>query len=115
MSGTPDKPTSSDSRHQPNHGLSRQLNTEAKWSIYLTLLYMAGWVMFGYFMPNRTGVLGFPLWFELSCLFLPLVFILISMAVLKLVYQDIDLDGHFGDSDKIDGSDFDDFPHQSNQ
>ncbi|STZ55824.1 Predicted membrane protein [Moraxella lacunata] len=72
--------------------LTHQLNREAKWSIYLTLLYMAGWVIFAYFMPTGTGVLGLPLWFELSCVFLPLIFILISMAVLKVVYKEMDLD-----------------------
>ncbi|OPH38575.1 YhdT family protein [Moraxella equi] len=73
--------------------LTHQLNREAKWSLYLTLLYMAGWVIFAYFMPAGTGLLGLPLWFELSCVFLPLIFILISMAVLKAVYQEVDLDG----------------------
>lgn len=82
-----------------NHALHRQLNTEAKWSLYLTLIYMAGWVVFGYFMPDGVGLLGFPLWFELSCVFLPLIFILISMTVLKIIYQDIDLDRPFDEHD----------------
>lgn len=73
--------------------LTHQLNREAKWSIYLTWLYLAGWVIFAYFVPTGTGLLGLPLWFELSCVFLPFVFILISMAVLKAVYQEVDLDG----------------------
>ncbi|MDO4896562.1 MAG: DUF997 family protein [Moraxella sp.] len=72
--------------------LTHQLNREAKWAIFLTLIYMAGWVIFAYFTPNGTGLLGLPLWFELSCVFLPLIFILISMAVLKAVYKEVDLD-----------------------
>lgn len=72
--------------------LTHQLNREAKWAIYLTLIYMAGWVIFAYFMPDGAGLLGFPLWFELSCIFLPLIFIMISMAVLKAVYKEVDLD-----------------------
>lgn len=83
MSNTPpNRPTS----------LTTQLNREAKWSLYLTLFYLAGWVIFAYFMPNGTGVFGFPLWFELSCVFLPILFIVITLAALKAVYQDIDLD-----------------------
>ncbi|OOR92187.1 YhdT family protein [Moraxella bovis] len=92
----------SDTPPQANHptpsqlpkpvSLTHQLNREAKWSLYLTLLYMAGWVIFAYFMPAGTGLLGLPLWFELSCIFLPLIFILISMAVLKAIYQEVDLD-----------------------
>ena len=74
------------------HKLNQQLNKEAKWSIYLTLFYLAGWVVFAYFLPNGVGLLGFPLWFEMSCIFLPVLFTLVSMAVLKAVYQDIDLD-----------------------
>lgn len=88
MTGTSNSP-------KPTHtqsSLSHQLNREAKWSLYLTLLYMAGWVIFAYFMPAGTGLLGLPLWFELSCIFLPLIFILISMVVLKAVYQEVDLD-----------------------
>ncbi|AKG06926.1 hypothetical protein AAX05_00480 [Moraxella bovoculi] len=88
MTGTSNSP-------KPTHtqsSLSHQLNREAKWAVYLTLLYMAGWVIFAYFMPAGTELLGLPLWFELSCIFLPLIFILISMAVLKAVYQEVDLD-----------------------
>ena len=88
MTGTSNSP-------KPTHtqsSLHHQLNREAKWSLYLTLLYMAGWVIFAYFMPAGRGLLGLPLWFELSCIFLPLIFILISMAVLKAVYKEVDLD-----------------------
>lgn len=74
------------------HRITTQLSREAKWSLYLTLIYLADWVVFAYFVPNGTGVFGFPLWFELSCLLLPMLFILISLAVLKTVYQEIDLD-----------------------
>lgn len=77
---------------QSSRLLSYQLNREAKYAIYLTLLYLVGWVGFAYFVPDGTGILGFPLWFELSCLFLPILFMVASMAVLKMVYQDVDLD-----------------------
>lgn len=73
--------------------LTHQLNKEAKWAVYLTLIYMAGWVVFAYFLPMDTGILGLPVWFEWSCVFLPIIFILLSLVVLKKVYQDVDLDG----------------------
>mgnify|MGYP003585295955 CR=1 FL=1 len=88
MTGTSNSPKPTHTQSSLNH----QLNREAKWSLYLTLLYMAGWVIFAYFMPAGRGLLGLPLWFELSCIFLPLIFILISMAVLKAVYKEVDLD-----------------------
>ncbi|MFL1732685.1 YhdT family protein [Moraxella oculi] len=74
---------------QPSH----QLNREAKWALYLTLIYLTGWIASAYFAPNTLGILGLPLWFELSCILLPILFILVSAAVLKLVYQQVDLDG----------------------
>lgn len=79
-------------QHTPSP--THQLNREAKWSVYFTLLYLIGWVVFGYFMPDGTGFLGFPLWFELSCIVLPILFVLISLAVLKAVYKEMDLEGH---------------------
>lgn len=81
------------------HPIATQLNREAKWSIYLTLMYLAGWVIFAYFMPNGTGLFGFPLWFELSCVFLPILFIVVSLAVLKLIYKEVDLDSDLTDKE----------------
>lgn len=81
---------------KPNNPTTHQLNREAKWSLYLTVIYLAGWVIFAYFLPNSTGLLGFPLWFEMSCIVLPILFILISMVALKTVYKEIDLDTNTG-------------------
>ncbi|MDO5651757.1 MAG: DUF997 family protein [Moraxella sp.] len=76
----------------PTTTYNKQLGREARWAVWLTLLYLAGWVLSAYFSPDGVGVFGFPLWFELSCLALPVLFIIVSFAVLKKVYQPIDLD-----------------------
>lgn len=73
------------------HAILSQLNKEAKWSLYVTLLYVLAWLGFGY-LPEGVGVLGFPLWFELSCLLLPVGFVVGSIYILKTVYKPIDLD-----------------------
>lgn len=78
--------------------LIQQLNREAKWSIYLTLIYLVGWVVLAYFTPHKIGMFGLPIWFELSCLLLPLIFIILSAIVLKVVYQDVDLDSALSDT-----------------
>ncbi|TWV82404.1 YhdT family protein [Moraxella sp. VT-16-12] len=83
---------------QDTQPLSKQLNREAKWAVYLTVIYLIGWVMGAYFSPTGVGVFGLPLWFELSCVFLPMVFIMLSMAVLKMVYQDINLNDDLSDT-----------------
>lgn len=89
------------SSHSPqtNKSITHQLNREAKWSLYLTLVYLAGWVIGAYFAPDGQGLFGFPLWFELSCVFLPILFIVVSLAVLKLIYKEVDLDTDLTDKE----------------
>lgn len=72
---------------------SQQIMREVRWSLWLTLIYLAGWVGFAYFSPNGRGWLGFPIWFELACIYLPILFVLLTTIVIKTVYKDIDLGG----------------------
>lgn len=70
----------------------QQLNREARWAFWLSLIYLIGWGGFAYFSPTGRGILGFPLWFELSCIYLPLAFTVLVYAVIKIVYQNISLE-----------------------
>ncbi|TCJ98297.1 putative membrane protein YhdT [Volucribacter psittacicida] len=70
----------------------QQATKEAKWALFATILYLIGWCLCAYFPPHTTGLLGFPLWFELSCLYLPIVFIAVAYWIIKVIYQDISLD-----------------------
>lgn len=72
----------------------QQLAREARWAILLTLFYILGWVGFAYFSPQGRGIFGFPIWFELSCIFLPIIFTLIAIIVVKKIYKNIDLEVH---------------------
>lgn len=74
--------------------MQKQLVREAQWALGLSILYLIAWISFAYFFPVKLGLLGFPIWFELSCIFLPLVFTLLVHIVIKVVYQDIDLEEH---------------------
>lgn len=74
--------------------IKQQLNKEAKWSFALTLLYLIGWILSAYFSPSGYGVFGLPLWFEMSCFYLPVMFVLVSTLILKGVYQDIDFEDY---------------------
>lgn len=71
---------------------SQQMMREVRWSLWLTLFYLAGWVGFSYFSPSGRGWLGFPIWFELACIYLPMLFVLLTAVVIKRVYQDIDFE-----------------------
>ncbi|QIM67278.1 hypothetical protein A4G16_07810 [Mannheimia granulomatis] len=72
--------------------MNKQLTTEARWAVLLTLLYLFGWVGFAYFSPQGRGIFGFPIWFELSCIFLPIIFTFIAAVVVKKAYKNIDLE-----------------------
>lgn len=69
----------------------KQASKEALWAFLLTVLYAIGWCVCAYLPPNTFGLFGFPLWFELSCIYLPIVFIIVMYWVIKLVFKDIDL------------------------
>lgn len=72
---------------------NRQIHQEVKWALGLTLLYILGWGGCAYFLPNHRGLLGFPLWFEMACLFVPMVFILLITWVVKTRFKEIELGG----------------------
>ena len=71
---------------------SQQIMREVRWSLWLTLFYLAGWVGFAYFSPTGRGLLGFPVWFELACIYLPDLIVLLTTIVIKTVYKAIDLE-----------------------
>ncbi|PJG85937.1 YhdT family protein [Conservatibacter flavescens] len=70
----------------------KQASKEARWSLWLTLLYVCGWCLCAYLPAGTPGPIGFPLWFELSCIYLPILFIVVAYWVIKIVFQDMDLE-----------------------
>lgn len=69
-----------------------QAHKEAWAAVALTLLYMAGWAATAYLSDGQTGITGLPHWFELSCILLPLIFIVLCVLMVKLIFRDILLD-----------------------
>lgn len=70
----------------------RQAHKEAFWSLILTITYLVVWVITAHFAGNQAGVTGLPRWFELSCLFVPGLFILLCWAMVHFVFRDISLE-----------------------
>lgn len=70
----------------------RQASKEARWALAATLFYLAGWILCAYLPQDTPGPIGFPLWFELSCIYLPILFIVVAYWIIRIVYQDIDLE-----------------------
>ncbi|OOH92410.1 hypothetical protein BMT54_00465 [Pasteurellaceae bacterium 15-036681] len=71
---------------------SQQIAREVRWALWLTLFYIVGWVGGAYFAPEGRGLIGFPIWFELSCIYLPIILILLTSVVVKTIYKDVDLE-----------------------
>lgn len=70
----------------------KQATKEARWALGLTIFYLFGWIFCAYFFAEGKGVFGFPLWFELSCIYLPILFVVLAYWIIKRVYQDIELE-----------------------
>lgn len=69
-----------------------QILKEVRWALWLTLLYIFGWAASAYLLPNQRGILGFPIWFEVACIFVPLIFILLISFVVRTIFKKIELE-----------------------
>ncbi|OCG01200.1 YhdT family protein [Gilliamella sp. wkB112] len=70
----------------------QQASKEAKLSLLLTIIYLLAWVLGAYLSSDKLGILGLPLWFEISCILVPVGFILLCWIVVKFQFQDISLE-----------------------
>lgn len=70
----------------------QQAAKEARWALGLSILYVIGWCLCAYLPKGTLGPIGFPLWFELSCIYLPILFVVVGYWILKIVYQNISLE-----------------------
>lgn len=66
---------------------------EAILSVSLALLYMLGWWISAYTVPADALWHGWPLWFLLSCLFNPLLFVGLCAVMVKRYFKLVALDG----------------------
>ncbi|TBL82884.1 YhdT family protein [Hafnia alvei] len=74
-----------------------QAKREARWALWLTIAYMVLWIAAAYIPNNLQGITGLPHWFEMACLLLPLVFILLCWAMVRLIFKDIPLGNNDAD------------------
>ncbi len=74
-----------------------QANKEARWAFGLTLAYLVAWSLAAYLPNDAQGITGLPHWFEMSCLLVPLIFILLSWLMVRVIYRDISLEDDHAD------------------
>ncbi|HHQ4569282.1 YhdT family protein [Aeromonas allosaccharophila] len=67
---------------------------EAAFCLLLTLLYFFAWYGTAYFIPLQLELWGLPLWFLLSCMVMPLLFILLCALMVNRLFVEIPLDTH---------------------
>lgn len=69
-----------------------QANKEARWALWLTLLYLIAWLLAAYLPDSTQGITGLPHWFEMACLLIPLLFILLCWLMVRVICRDISLE-----------------------
>ncbi|NYA46174.1 YhdT family protein [Serratia fonticola] len=69
-----------------------QANREARWALGLTLLYLLAWSLAAYLPDSNAGITGLPLWFEMACLLVPLLFIGLCWLMVRGIFRDIPLE-----------------------
>lgn len=74
-----------------------QANREASWALWLTIAYLVLWIVAAYVPNSLQGITGLPHWFEMACLLLPLAFILLCWAMVRLIFKDIPLGNNDAD------------------
>jgi len=66
---------------------------EAALSVALAVLYMGGWWLSAYAVPPSLMLAGWPLWFVLSCLFNPLLFVVLCVLMVRYSFKTVALEG----------------------
>ncbi|TNH42680.1 YhdT family protein [Photorhabdus luminescens] len=69
-----------------------QSHKEALWAVLLTLAYLIGWLLTAYLPSDTPGVTGLPHWFEMACLLLPIVFIILCWLMVKFIFKEVPLE-----------------------
>lgn len=69
-----------------------QAHKEARWAVWLTIAYLIAWTLAAYLPDAKQGITGLPHWFEMACLLVPLVFILLCWFMVRFIFRDIPLE-----------------------
>ncbi|MCU5771263.1 YhdT family protein [Erwiniaceae bacterium BAC15a-03b] len=73
-----------------------QAHKEARWSFALAILYLAAWGLSAWLVGSEIGFTGLPRWFEVSCLYVPLLFLVLCWLMIRTVFRDMSLEDNHG-------------------
>ncbi|TCL04851.1 putative membrane protein YhdT [Sodalis ligni] len=69
-----------------------QAHREARWAFGLAVAYLIAWLLAAYLPDDKQGITGLPHWFEMACLWVPLLFLLLCCLMVRFIYRDIPLE-----------------------
>lgn len=69
-----------------------QAHREARWSFWLAVAYLIAWSLMAWLPDDKQGITGLPHWFEMACLLVPALIILLCWLMVRLVFRDIPLE-----------------------
>lgn len=69
-----------------------QAHREARWSFWLAVAYLIAWSLMAWLPDDKQGITGLPHWFEMACLLVPALFILLCWLMVRLVFREIPLE-----------------------
>ena len=72
--------------------LARLLPGDTDLTVITNSVLTAAWLAAAYLPGVAIGFTGLPHWFEMACLLVPLLFILLCWAMVKLIFRDISLE-----------------------
>lgn len=67
--------------------MQKQIKKEIKFSIIITFIYFVTWIIIK-FIPNKyNGILNIPLWFEIGCIYSPIIFNILCILIIKFIFK----------------------------
>ncbi|MDR9963883.1 YhdT family protein [Enterobacter cloacae subsp. cloacae] len=69
-----------------------QAHKEARWALWLTLLYLAAWLVTAYLPDSAMASPACLIGLKWPVCWYPLIFILLCWAMVKFIYRDIPLE-----------------------
>ncbi|PIJ51090.1 hypothetical protein BL250_11145 [Erwinia sp. OLTSP20] len=69
-----------------------QAHKEARWSFWLAVAYLILWALTAWLAGTQPGITGLPRWFELSCLWVPVLFMFLCWLMIRCVFREMPLE-----------------------
>lgn len=66
--------------------MAKQIKKEIIFSFSLTFFYFISWMIIKCIPDEYNGILNIPLWFELGCIYLPIIFNILCILIIKFIF-----------------------------